>query len=128
MTTVRAEDREGGVRLLTLDRPPANAINGDLLSDLSAALGATAGDDSVRAVVITGAGRFFSGGLDLRAAGLPGGVPSGRLPPPLRHRPPAPHPPAADGAAPGRRHLPRRRGRPPRRPGRAAPGRDVRGD
>src|SRR3989338_5442719 len=61
MTTVRAEDREGGVRLLTLDRPPANAINGDLLTDLSAALEAAAADDSVRAVVITGAGRFFSG-------------------------------------------------------------------
>ena len=72
MTTVRAEDPDPsrGVRLLTLDRPPANAINGDLLTDLSAALDAAAGEDSVRAVVITGAGRFFSGGLDLRAAGF----------------------------------------------------------
>ena len=79
MTTVRAEDREGGVRLLTLDRPPANAINGDLLTDLSAALDAAAGDESVRAVVITGAGRFFSGGLDLRAAGFAEEFRSGRL-------------------------------------------------
>ena len=79
MTTVRAEDRKGGVRLLTLDRPPANAINGDLLTDLSAALDAAAGEDSVRAVVITGAGRFFSGGLDLRAAGFAEEFRSGRL-------------------------------------------------
>src|SRR3972149_329607 len=79
MTTVRAEDREGGVRLLTLDRPPANAINGDLLSDLSAALDAAAGEDSVRAVVITGAGRFFSGGLDIRAAAFAEEFRSGRL-------------------------------------------------
>src|SRR3972149_3023805 len=93
MTTVRAEDREGGVRLLTLDRPPANAINGDLLSDLSAALDAAAGEDSVRAVVITGAGRFFSGGLDLRAAGVAEERPSGTAPP----RGPLPAPP--EGAA-----------------------------
>ena len=81
MTTVRAEDPDPrrGVRLLTLDRPPANAINGDLLTDLSAALDAAAGEDTVRAVVITGAGRFFSGGLDLRAAGFAEEFRSGRL-------------------------------------------------
>jgi enoyl-CoA hydratase len=68
MTTVRSEDREGGVRVLTLDRPPANAITVELLDDLSAALEAAGDDDSVRAVVVTGAGRFFSGGLDLSQA------------------------------------------------------------
>ena len=66
MTTVRSEDREDGVRLLTLDRPPANAITPALLRDLSAALDAAREDDSVRAVVLTGEGRFFSAGLDLR--------------------------------------------------------------
>jgi enoyl-CoA hydratase/carnithine racemase len=66
MTTVRSEDREDGVRLLTLDRPPANAITPELLNDLSAALDAAREDDSVRAVVLTGEGRFFSAGLDLR--------------------------------------------------------------
>ena len=40
MSTVLASDRDGGVRVLTLDRPPANAINEDLLRDLSAALDA----------------------------------------------------------------------------------------
>ena len=68
MRTVRADDREGGVRLLTLDRPPANAIDEVLLADLSLALEAAERDDSVRAVVLTGAGRFFSAGLDLVAA------------------------------------------------------------
>jgi len=66
MATVRAEDREGGVRLLTLDRPPANAITPELLNDLSAALDAARENDLVRAVVLTGEGRFFSAGLDLR--------------------------------------------------------------
>src|SRR2546425_7604005 len=66
MNTVRSEDRDGGVRLLTLDRPPANAITPELLTDLSAALEAAREDDAARAVVLTGAGRFFSAGLDLR--------------------------------------------------------------
>ena len=65
MTTVRAEDRGEGVRLLTLDRPPANAITAGLLTDLSVALAAAREDPAVRAVVLTGEG-FFSAGLDLR--------------------------------------------------------------
>jgi enoyl-CoA hydratase/carnithine racemase len=80
MTTVRTEDREAGVRLLTLDRPPANAITPQLLNDLAAALEAAREDDGVRAIVLTGEGRFFSAGLDLRggidfaAAITPGGA------------------------------------------------------
>jgi enoyl-CoA hydratase len=66
MSTVRVEDKAGGVRVLTLDRPPANAIAPELLDDLAAALHAAGSADSVRAVVLTGSGRFFSGGLDLR--------------------------------------------------------------
>ncbi len=66
MSTVRAEDREGGVRLLTLDRPPANAITPGLLNDLAAALDEAREDEAVRAVALTGSGRFFSAGLDLR--------------------------------------------------------------
>jgi enoyl-CoA hydratase len=80
MTTVRAEDREAGVRLLTLGRPPANAITPQLLNDLSDALDAAREDDGVRAIVLTGEGRFLSAGLDLRggidfaAAITPGGA------------------------------------------------------
>jgi enoyl-CoA hydratase len=50
-----------------MDRPPANAINDDLLQDLERALVEAETDDAVRAVVLTGAGRFFSGGFDLKA-------------------------------------------------------------
>jgi len=67
VSTVRADDREGGVRLLTLDRPPANALDERLLADLAAALAAAAADDAVRALVLTGAGAFLSGGFDLSA-------------------------------------------------------------
>ncbi len=67
MSTVLTDDRDGGVRLLTLDRPPANAIDEELLEDLGAALDEARRDDRVRAVVLTGAGKFFSGGFDLAA-------------------------------------------------------------
>src|SRR5207249_10661150 len=53
---------------LTLERPPANAIDETLLGDLAAAVRAASDDDAVRAVVLTGAGAFFSGGFDFRAA------------------------------------------------------------
>jgi enoyl-CoA hydratase len=67
MSTVRAEDRDGGVRLLRLDRPPANALDETLLGDLGAALDAARADDRVRAVVLAGQGTFFSAGFDLHA-------------------------------------------------------------
>lgn len=66
MATVRSVDREDGVRILTLDRPPANAITPALLDDLAAAFVAAGEDPAVRAVVLTGGGPFFSAGLDLR--------------------------------------------------------------
>jgi len=65
--TVREEDREGGVRWLVLDRPPANALDENLLEDLLVAVDRARVDDAVRALVLTGAGAFFSGGFDLSA-------------------------------------------------------------
>ena len=67
MATVLSEDRPGGVRVLTLDRPPANALDETLLGDLSAALDAARSDDAVRSVILGGTGAFFSAGLDLTA-------------------------------------------------------------
>jgi enoyl-CoA hydratase len=67
MSTVRSEDRENGVRVLTLDRPPANAIDETLLNDLSAAVDAAGAAPTVRAVVLRGRGAFFSGGFDFAA-------------------------------------------------------------
>ncbi len=67
MKTVREEDREGGVRWLVLDRAPANALDDNLLRDLETAVARAKDDESVRAVVLTGAGAFFSGGFDLSA-------------------------------------------------------------
>ena len=63
----------GGVVTLTLNRPHRrNAIDADLAAGLLAALRAAAADDSVRCVVLTGAGGHFSVGGDLQAGS--GGV------------------------------------------------------
>ncbi|MEX2046288.1 MAG: enoyl-CoA hydratase-related protein [Chloroflexota bacterium] len=60
-------ERDGALTVITLDRPDVlNAFDEALTSALSAAIIDAAGDPSVRAVVITGAGRAFSAGQDLR--------------------------------------------------------------
>jgi 2-(1,2-epoxy-1,2-dihydrophenyl)acetyl-CoA isomerase len=57
----------GGVATLTLNRPEAlNALNGALRGELLAALKSAGRDEGIRAVVITGAGRGFCAGADLR--------------------------------------------------------------
>lgn len=63
--TVNVERRDAGV-VIELNRPDAlNAWTLGLGADLLAALEDAAGDESVRAVMITGAGRGFSSGADL---------------------------------------------------------------
>jgi 2-(1,2-epoxy-1,2-dihydrophenyl)acetyl-CoA isomerase len=58
---------DGGVATLTLNRPDAlNALNSELRRALLAALKAAARDEAIRAVVLTGAGRGFCAGADLR--------------------------------------------------------------
>src|SRR4051812_18168296 len=62
--------RDGGAATIALDRPEAlNAWNRRLGADLLAALQEAASDDRVRAVRLTGAGRAFSSGADLKDIG-----------------------------------------------------------
>ena len=57
----------GGVATLTLNRPRQyNALSRALLEALHREIDALAGDESVRVVVITGAGRAFCAGHDLK--------------------------------------------------------------
>lgn len=59
-------DITDGLATLTLNRPDRlNAFNGELLSDLLAAVRRLGDDPAVRAVMITGAGRGFCAGADL---------------------------------------------------------------
>ena len=57
---------DGGIAILRLARPPVNAINLDLAEEAAALLTDLERDGAVRAVVFTGTGRTFSGGLDLK--------------------------------------------------------------
>lgn len=61
-------DIEGAIARITVNRPNAlNAFDAPLRSQLTAALERAATDEAVRAVVLTGAGRAFSSGADLKA-------------------------------------------------------------
>ena len=74
-------DVADGVATLTLNRPDVlNAIDQAMIDGLHDALAHVRADDSVRAVVLTGAGRGFCAGADL-ASMTPGGPPAevGRL-------------------------------------------------
>jgi enoyl-CoA hydratase len=61
-------DIADGVATITLSRPEVlNAITRDMLVELGAALDTVAGEQSVKVVILTGAGRAFSAGVDLKA-------------------------------------------------------------
>jgi enoyl-CoA hydratase len=61
-------ERRGGVLLITLNRPDArNAVNVALAEGVAAALDTLDGDADLRAGVLTGAGKGFSAGMDLKA-------------------------------------------------------------
>jgi len=66
-------ERRGGELRITLNRPDAmNAWNAQLGEDLRAAVEQAAADEGARAVVVTGAGRAFSSGADLKTSFEPG--------------------------------------------------------
>jgi 2-(1,2-epoxy-1,2-dihydrophenyl)acetyl-CoA isomerase len=74
------ESIEGGVATLTMNRPDArNALTPDMMRGLAEALPRLAADPAVRAVVLTGAGRAFCSGGDVKRfaqAAASGGSPT----------------------------------------------------
>jgi enoyl-CoA hydratase/carnithine racemase len=61
---------EDGIATITLNRPDKlNAFNARMMSELIAVFDDTDGDDAVRAVIVTGAGRAFCAGADLSGGG-----------------------------------------------------------
>ncbi len=60
-------DREDGIAVLTINRPDKyNALNDDVVAELSEAMDELKADDAVRAIVITGAGdKAFVSGADI---------------------------------------------------------------
>ena len=80
------------VATITINRPDKqNTISGPMLDALSRCLLKADADQDVRAMVITGSGRFFCAGLDLRGGGISSGLSSQRSSPAtldLRNTPP----------------------------------------
>ena len=79
MTDELRYEKEGPLATLTLNRPERlNAITGPMLAALSEALVDADADPAVRVVIVTGAGKGFCSGLDLKEAaagqGIGGGV------------------------------------------------------
>ncbi|MCY3927821.1 MAG: crotonase/enoyl-CoA hydratase family protein [Acidobacteria bacterium] len=63
-------DVDDGVLTMTLNRPERlNAFNGQMMREIMEALNRADGDDSVRAVIVTGEGRGFCAGADLSSGG-----------------------------------------------------------
>ena len=72
MPTVTIETLEPGIAGITLDRPARlNALTYELVRDLHDALDEVGADPECKVVVLTGAGRGFCSGLDLRDFGTP---------------------------------------------------------
>ena len=62
-------ERSGAVARVILNRPEVlNAVNRDLIAGIKEAFAEVAADDDIRVVILTGAGRGFSSGGDLKKA------------------------------------------------------------
>ena len=74
---IKTADREG-VRIVTIDNAPVNAISAAVRSGLLKATQDAIADPKVKAIVVTGAGRAFVAGADIREFGKapPQGVPT----------------------------------------------------
>jgi 2-(1,2-epoxy-1,2-dihydrophenyl)acetyl-CoA isomerase len=66
MDNLQISSTPSGVRTITLNRPDKlNAVNPRLAAELPQAVDQAAHDDTVKVIVLTGAGRGFCSGLDL---------------------------------------------------------------
>ena len=64
----------GDVAVLTLDNPPVNGLGFDTRVAVAAGIERACADQALKALVITGAGKAFSGGADIREFGSPKAV------------------------------------------------------
>ncbi len=61
----------GAVAVITLDNPPVNGLGHELRSGIVAGVEKAQADKNVKAIVLIGAGRAFSGGADIREFNTP---------------------------------------------------------
>jgi len=63
---VRLESGENGVRVLTMDKPPVNALGRELVDALATALTELREDTTARCLILRSEGRHFCAGADLK--------------------------------------------------------------
>lgn len=69
---LKVDVRENGIAILTINRPESlNALNIRTFEELCSALDTLAGDRSIRGLIITGEGRAFISGADLKEVSSP---------------------------------------------------------
>ncbi|MFN5724140.1 MAG: enoyl-CoA hydratase/isomerase family protein, partial [Betaproteobacteria bacterium] len=61
----------GAVAVITLNNPPVNGLGLATRQAIAAGIEQAVADAAIKAVVITGAGKAFSGGADIREFGSP---------------------------------------------------------
>ena len=61
----------GNIAVITLDNPPVNGLGYDTRREFAAGINRAVDDAGIAAIVITGAGRAFSGGADIKEFGSP---------------------------------------------------------
>jgi 3-hydroxyacyl-CoA dehydrogenase len=64
-------EAKDGVAVVTLENPPVNGLGQALRAAIVAAVDAAQSDPAVKAIVLIGAGRMFSGGADIREFNTP---------------------------------------------------------
>ena len=57
--------KQGDVAVIRMDNPPVNALGHALRSGLEKAFNEASADPAVKAIVLTGTGKFFSAGADI---------------------------------------------------------------
>src|SRR3954451_14495631 len=66
---ILTEERDGGILVITINRPDArNAVNAAVATGMAAALDRLDSEDDLRVGIVTGAGGYFSAGMDLKAS------------------------------------------------------------
>ncbi|MGZ5239280.1 MAG: enoyl-CoA hydratase/isomerase family protein, partial [Caldimonas sp.] len=64
-------ETRGDVAVITLDNPPVNGLGYETRVGIAEGLDRALADPAVKAIVVTGAGKAFSGGADIREFGSP---------------------------------------------------------
>ncbi|HDZ23175.1 MAG TPA: enoyl-CoA hydratase/isomerase family protein, partial [Desulfobacteraceae bacterium] len=59
-------EQKDGVAILTMNNPPVNQLSPDFAMELGKAIAEAFGDDGIKAIILTGTGKNFIAGADIR--------------------------------------------------------------